>query len=68
MKYTNANLIKIGRVYKVQAVLPGGRATVHVSLPDGAYVDAEGLHLDAKNHKIWADLGLLPHNTPKPKG
>lgn len=67
-KYANPTLIKIGRVHKVQAMIPAGRAIAHVSLPDGAYVDAEGLHLDAKNHKIWADLGLLPPNTPKPKG
>lgn len=66
MRYTNPKLIKVGRIHKVEATV--GRALVHVSLPEGAYVDAEGLHLDPKNHKIWSDLGLLPANTPKPKG
>lgn len=67
MKYANPTIIKIGRVHKVQAMIPAGRAVVHVSLPEGAYVDAAGLHLDPDNHKIWGDLGLLPPGTPAPK-
>lgn len=58
--YQNAKLIRVGRIHKIAAEMTTSRFSVHVELPEGAFVADGKLTMPADKQKTWEELGLWP--------